>query len=101
MFLRCQGRASSFAFAPSHHGLPLLFFTIFRKHDCSNAFKLYFKCPSTGELMLNSTVRTYIVLALIFALVGGILFFMVSLPPSENPPKGPIEIGVGPVPEAD
>jgi FtsH-binding integral membrane protein len=51
--------------------------------------------------MLNSTVRTYIVLALIFAVVGGILFFMVSLPPSEDPPRGPIEIGVGPVPEAD
>jgi hypothetical protein len=54
-----------------------------------------------GELVVNSAVKTYIVLALIFAVVGGVLFFIVSLPPSENPPRGPIEIGVGPFPEAD
>jgi len=53
------------------------------------------------ELALNSTVKTYVVLALIFAIVGSALFLVVSWSPSENPPRGPIEIGVGPVPEAD
>ena len=39
-------------------------------------------------------------LALIFGIMGILLFFTVSLPPSENPPKGPVEIGAGPCPEA-
>lgn len=47
-------------------------------------------------ICLNSTVRDYFVLFVIFALAGFFLFWTAAAPPSENPPKGPIEIGVGP-----
>jgi hypothetical protein len=50
-------------------------------------------------LTLNLSARTYAILAIIFLAMGGFLFFMVSLPPSERPPR-PIVIGAGPSPEA-
>jgi len=49
---------------------------------------------------LDLTVKTYLILAIVSLVVGSSFFFAVALPPSENPPKGPIEIGVGPLPEA-
>jgi hypothetical protein len=58
------------------------------------------KCHRAGALALNLTVKKYAVLVLVFVVVGAVLFFVVSLPPSENPPKGPVEIGAGPCPEA-
>lgn len=49
---------------------------------------------------LNSGVRNYLSLFAIFLLVGLALFFIVAAPPTENAPKGPVEIGVGPMPDA-
>jgi hypothetical protein len=66
-------------------------------HSYSNAFRLSLRCHSTGVLALKA--KTYAVLAIVLLTVGGVLFFMVSLPPSERPPR-PIVIGAGPCPEA-
>jgi hypothetical protein len=71
-----------------------------KKNDGSNAFKLSSRCHRAGVFKLNPTVKKYTVLALIFLVFGVLSFFMVSWPPSDNPPKGPIEIGAGPYPEA-
>jgi len=79
---------------PSH---PL---TNTKKNDGSNAFKLSSRCHRAGALKLNPRVKKYTVFALVFLVLGVLLFFIVSWPPSDNPPKGPIEIGAGPCPEA-
>jgi hypothetical protein len=71
-----------------------------KKNDGSNAFKLFSRCHRAGALKLNPRVKKYTVFALVFLVLGVLLFFIVSWPPSDNPPKGPIEIGAGPCPEA-
>jgi len=45
---------------------------------------------------LSNVVKIYVIVCIIFAISGLSLFFAVSWPPSENAPKGPLEIGVGP-----
>jgi hypothetical protein len=49
--------------------------------------------------VLTLNAKTYTVLAIALLTLGGGLFFAVSLPPSERPPR-PIVIGAGPIPEA-
>jgi hypothetical protein len=50
---------------------------------------------------LNLTTKIYVGFAVFFALVTTISAIFVSMPANQNPPRGPLEIGVGPTPEAD
>jgi hypothetical protein len=49
---------------------------------------------------LNLTIKFYILLTIFFAAATIVSVYVVSAPPIQNPPKGPLEIGVGPCPEA-
>jgi len=54
-----------------------------------------------GKRRLNRNTKLYVVLAILFAIITAIPVIFVSLPANQNPPKGPLEIGVGPTPDAD
>jgi hypothetical protein len=45
-------------------------------------------------------MRLYVLLTIIFAVITTISVIVVSAPATQNPPLGPIEIGLGPSPEA-
>jgi hypothetical protein len=49
---------------------------------------------------LNSTIKFYVLLAIIFTVITMVSVIVVSSPPTQSPPKGPLAIGVGPCPEA-
>lgn len=49
---------------------------------------------------MKSVARIYLFATILFLILGSIMFFLFANPPSENPPKGPMVIGAGPVPEA-
>jgi hypothetical protein len=44
--------------------------------------------------------RLYVGFAVFFAVITAISVIFVSMPANQNPPRGPLEIGVGPTPEA-
>lgn len=49
----------------------------------------------------GSRIGKYSVCALMFAVIGFVLFFAAAAPPVLRVPKGPIMVGAGPYPEAD
>jgi hypothetical protein len=49
---------------------------------------------------LNVTAKSYVGFAVFFLIITAISVILVSMPANQNPPRGPLEIGGGPIPEA-
>lgn len=48
---------------------------------------------------MHPKLMGYLLLTVVFALLGFFAFFTVAMPPVENPPFGPVDVGIGPTPD--